>query len=129
RVLKAFDEAVKDRKSAGEGSLTVYATAGAAEVWVDGVHRGAAPMTLAMPVGRHYVRVVRDGYAAFGGTADVKRGSEASVQAQLKPTERLAKFEEQTAKLVREKDNAKVFTELAAFLQVDRLLGVVVEDN
>jgi hypothetical protein len=129
RVLKVFDEALKARKSAGEGTLTVYATTGAAEVWIDGVFRGVAPLSLSVPVGRHYVRVLRDGYVAFGSGVDVKRGTESSVQASLRPTAQLAKLEAQVAKVTRNPESHTPVVELAAFLQVDRTMVVVVESE
>jgi PEGA domain len=128
-VQKVFDDALKARKTAGQGTLTAYATVGAAEVWVDGVFRGIAPMSLDVPTGRHYVRMVRDGHIAFGTGVDVKRGSEASVQASLKPTANLAKLEENAIKVPRNKESSKPVAELAAFLQVDRLMAIVVEDT
>jgi hypothetical protein len=129
RVLKEFDSVVKEQKTAGQGTLTVYSTTGAAEVWVDGVFRGIAPFTVDVGAGRHYVRVVRDGYLAWGTAAEVKRGAETSVQASLRPTSRLAKFEELAARVPRNKESVRPVAELAAALQVDRLLAIVVEDS
>jgi hypothetical protein len=129
RVLSAFDAVVKERRSAGSGTLTVYATTGAAEVWVDGVFRGIAPFTVDVGAGRHYVRVVRDGYLAWGTGAEVKRGSETSVQASLRPASQLARYEELAARVPRNKESVRPVAELAAALQVDRLLAIVVEDS
>lgn len=128
RVLKVLDAVIKERRSAGLGSLTVYATCGAAEVWVDGVFRGVSPLSLEFEAGRHYVRVVRDGYVAWGTAADVKRGSETSVQAQVRPTADLARVEELSLRVARSKDGASPVADLAAALRVDRLLALVVED-
>ena len=124
-----FEATAKAQKSAGQGSLTVYATTGAAEVWVDGVFRGVAPLTLEARTGRHYVRVARDGHLAHGSAVEVRRGSEATVQANLRPTSRLAKLEELSLRVVRSKESVPPVAELAAWLQVDRLLVLVVEDS
>ncbi len=129
RVFKAFEDAAKDRRAAGQGTLTAYASAGPAEVWIDGVHRGTAPLSLDTPAGRHYVRMVRDGYLSFGTAVDVKRGSETSVSATLKPTQNLAMFEQSLSKLAREKDNTASAADVAVALQVDRLLAVIVESS
>jgi hypothetical protein len=129
RVVFAFETAMKDARGTGRGSLTVYSTTGAAEVWIDGVFRGISPFTVDINVGRHYVRVVRDGYVAFGTGVDVKRGSEASVQASLRPAARLAKLEELSLRVARDKEKITAVAELAAALQVDQLLAILVEDD
>lgn len=124
-----FDATAKAQKTAGQGSLTVYAATGSAEVWVDGVFRGVAPLTVEARAGRHYVRVARDGYLAHGSAVEVRRGSEATVQANLRPTSRLAKLEELTLRVTRSKESVPPVAELAAWLQVDRLLVLLVEDS
>lgn len=124
-----FEATAKAQKSAGQGSLTVYATSGAAEVWLDGVFRGVAPLTVDARAGRHYVRVARDGYLAHGSAVEVRRGSEATVQANLRPTSRLAKLEELSLRVVRSKESVPPVAELAAWLQVDRLMVLIVEDS
>jgi hypothetical protein len=129
RVQTTFDAAVKDERAAGQGTLTVYSSTGAAEVWVDGVFRGVAPFTVDIAAGRHYVRVVRDGYLSFGAAAEVKRGAESSVQASLKPTAKLSKLEEATTRIAREPENDKNVADLAAALQVDKLVVVLVKDE
>ncbi len=129
RVLSTFDAAVKTQRKAGQGTLTVYASSGAAEVWIDGVFRGVAPFTADVSAGRHYVRVVRDGYLSWGTAAEVKRGSEVSVQASLRPTARLPKLEELSARVTREQESDKPIAELAAALKVDRLVAIVVKDQ
>lgn len=129
RVMQVFDATAREHRRAGQGTLTVYSTTGAAEVWIDGVFRGIAPFTVDVGAGRHYVRVVRDGWLAWGAAADVKRGSETSVQASLRPTARLSKYEELAARVPRNKESVRPVAELAAALQVDRLLAVVVEES
>ncbi len=129
KARSMFEAAAKAQKSAGQGTLTVYGSTGAAEVWVDGVFRGVAPLTVDVGTGRHYVRVARDGYLTWGGAAEVRRGSEATVQATLRPTSRLAKLEELSLRVTRSKESVPPVAELAAWLQVDRLLVLVVEDS
>ncbi len=129
KVIAAFEGAMKDARAAGQGSLTVYSTPVVAEVWIDGVFRGIAPFTVDIGAGRHYVRVLRDGYLTFATGVEVKRGSEASVQASLRPAARLAKLEELSVRVPRNKESIKPVAELAAALQVDQLLAVIVEDE
>jgi hypothetical protein len=127
RVKKAFDEVARGWKKPPMGQLTVYATSGAAEVWVDGVLRGAAPLTLDVPAGRHLVRVYREGYRAWGGAVDVKKGSEATVQATPRPTTGFARLDELVGRIVRNPDAAANAVELARFLKSDRVMLVLVE--
>lgn len=129
KVISAFESATKEARAAGQGSLTVYSTTGAAEVWIDGVFRGISPFTVDIGAGRHYVRVLRDGYLTFATGVEVKRGSEASVQASLRPAARFAKLEELSVRVPRNKESIKPIAELAAALQVDQLLAIVVEDE
>ncbi len=127
RVKKVFDGVLKEMKNPPMGKLTVYSTSGAAEVWVDGVPRGASPLTLDVPAGRHLVRVAREGYRVWGGAVDVKKSQEATAQAALKPTKAFAKLDELMQRLARNPDNNDNATALGRELKVDRLLVAVVE--
>lgn len=133
RAKKLFDEVVKGWRTPPMGKLTVFSTTGAAEVWIDGVRReGASPMTVDVPAGRHLIRVYREGYRAWGGAVDVKKGSEATAQAALKPTAGFAKLDELLGRVARSAnggsaDNAGNIAELARFLKVDRVLLTLVE--
>ena len=127
RVKKAFDDVARAWKKPPMGQLTVYATSGAAEVWVDGVLRGAAPLTIDAPAGRHLLRIYREGYRAWGGAVDVKKGAEATVQAALKPTTGFARLDELVGRIVRNPDAAANAVELARYLKSDRIMLVLVE--
>jgi hypothetical protein len=127
RVKKTFDDVARRWKQPPMGQLTVYATSGAAEVWVDGVPRGAAPLTIEVPAGRHLLRVYREGYRAWGGAVDVKKGSEATAQAALKPTTGFARLDELTGRVIRNPDSAGNIAELARFLKADRVMLALVE--
>ncbi len=128
RAKKIFDEVVKGWRTPPMGKLTVFATTGAAEVWIEGVRReGASPMTVDVPAGRHLIRVYREGYRAWGGAVDVKKGSEATAQAALKPTAGFAKLDDLLGRVARNPDNAQNVSDVARFLKVDRVLITVVE--
>jgi tetratricopeptide (TPR) repeat protein len=123
-------EVVEDARVASEGkptgTMTVYAAPPAAEVWVDGRFRGSAPISIDnLPVGRHYVRVVRDGYAAFGTPVDVGRRTEETVQATLRPTAKFAEFDDLASRLKTGSEQGAA--QLAAMLKVDQLLWTTVE--
>lgn len=126
RVRKIFEAVLKTWTKPPMGQLTVYSTSGAAEVWVDGVPRGAAPHTLDLPAGRHLVRVYREGFRAWGGAVEVEKGQEATAQAALKPTLGFARLDEISLRVSREPDNAAAILELSRLLKVDRVVVAVV---
>jgi hypothetical protein len=125
-VKEVFEGAEARVATRRTGRLTVYATPAAAEVWIDGRFRGAAPLTVeGLPVGRHLVRVVRDGYQSYGTPADVTRKIDETVQATLRPTAQLAKLDALLGRLRTGGDRAPA--ELAQLLKVDQLLWLKVE--
>jgi hypothetical protein len=126
RVRKIFDAVLRTWANPPMGQLTVYSTSGAAEVWVDGIPRGAAPLTLEVPAGRHLVRVYREGFRAWGGAVEVKKAQEATAQAALKPTLAFATLDEVLLRLSREPDNAAAVLELSRLLKVDRIVVAIV---
>jgi len=125
-VQALFEEARQETSALATGALTIYAAPAAAEVWVDGGFRGSAPLTVSdLKVGRHYVRVVRDGYVTFGAAVDVKRGGEETVQATLRPTTSIASFEELRTRIAG--NDPLAARELASMLKVDQLFVASVE--
>jgi hypothetical protein len=129
RAKKAFDELVRNYRTPPMGKLTVYTSSGAAEVWVDGVARGVAPLTLEVPAGRHLVSLVHDGFRAFGTAVDVKKGLEASVQAALKPTKGYAKLDAMLGRVAKNPDGDSLAAEVARALKIDRLVLVTVAQS
>jgi tetratricopeptide (TPR) repeat protein len=108
------------------GGLTLYAAPPAAEVWIDGRFRGSAPLSVDnLPVGRHYVRVVKDGYLSFGQPVEITRRGEQTVQATLRPTARFAELDDLLARIKGGSEQAPSL--LAGMLKVDQLLYTVVE--
>jgi hypothetical protein len=125
-VQALFEEARNETSALPTGALTVYAAPAAAEVWVDGGFRGSAPLTVSdLKVGRHYVRVMRDGYVTFGAAIDVKRGGEETVQATLRPTTSLSSYEDLRTRIAG--GDPLAARELASMLKVDQLMVASVE--
>jgi hypothetical protein len=129
-VLDAYAAARDTIKSLPQASLSVYSNPAAGEVYVDGIFRGAAPLTVQrLPAGRHVVRVYRAGYQAFGQISDLLEGTEGTLQASLKPTPQAAQFESLLRRAAPEsaQDGAGSATqELGAWLKVDQLMIVQV---
>lgn len=127
-VVDAFTEAKEISLEAPFGSLSIYSNPAAAEVYVDGVFRGSAPLTVdRLPRGRHMIRIVKPGYLAYGRIVDVVEGAEETIQAALKPTTQAAQFESLLRRAGPEaaQDGMGTSTqELGAWLKVDQMMIV-----
>lgn len=129
-VLELYEEAREHTAGAALGGLSIYANPAAAEVYVDGLFRGSAPLTVDwLPAGRHVVRVYRSGFQSWGRIVDVPAGSEETVQAALQPAPQAAQFESlaRRAGLEATQDGMGAATsQLGAWFKVDQLLVVLV---
>jgi tetratricopeptide (TPR) repeat protein len=125
-VQAIFEAARETVQEMPKGVLSVYAAPSAAEVWVDGVFRGSSPLEIeGMRQGRHYVRLVRDGYVTYGEAYDVRGTSDETMQVTLRPTLQLARYEQLTARLLAGDERAP--SDLAALFKVDQLFWALVE--
>jgi hypothetical protein len=71
---------------AGTGALVVAANVEGASVYVDGELVGEAPYDVAeIPIGRHEIRVEKDGYEPFRDQVRVRPGARAELNARLVP--------------------------------------------
>jgi hypothetical protein len=121
-----FAKAQDKLKKRPTGSISVYSTPAGAAVWVDGLFRGSAPIALdGLPMGRHYVRVARDGYVTFGASVEVRPGEESTVQASLQPTAQSAKFEDLTSRIATGSEPA--LGQMATLFRSDRVFITVVQ--
>ncbi len=125
-VMELYEAAREDVGAAPLATLSIYANPAAAEVYVDGVFRGSAPLTVdRLPAGRHMVRVYRSGYHGYGKVVELIEGSEETVQAALKPTPQAAQFESLTRRVGPEAAQdgmGSASQELGAWLKVDQLM-------
>lgn len=79
---------------ARRGSLIVETEPSGAEIYIDGKFIGVSPETVLDVVeGRHYVRVVKDGYRPFGTVVKVKGTVEITDRAVLPPTKAFTDFD------------------------------------
>jgi hypothetical protein len=129
-VLELYEEARAQVGEAPPSTLSVYANPAAAEVYVDGVFRGSAPLTIdRLPAGRHLVRVYRAGYLSFGKVVELVPGSEETLQAALKPTAQAAQFEgllRRAGPEAAQDAMGGATKELGAWFKVDQLMLVQV---
>jgi len=129
-VMSLFDEARDLAGGAQLADLSIYANPAAAEVYVDGIFRGSAPLTIErLAAGRHVVRVYRAGYASYGRLVELLPGAEETLQAALKPTPQAAQFESLLRRAGPEAAQdgmGAASQELGAWLKVDQLMVVQV---
>ena len=93
-VVVAKDEETPDesKKDAGKntspaeatGMIKLTASPDGAEVWVNGSFVGNAPSQLKLPVGKHKIKVVNEGYEEWEREIEVLAGSELTLNAALK---------------------------------------------
>ncbi len=86
RSLELFKAVLKVRESAPTGDLQIGDKAAGAEVWLDGVARGAAPLKLEeVPAGDHRLMLRRSGFDAVRQFVKVLPGQTVTVDAALAP--------------------------------------------
>ncbi len=89
-----FKSAQASVNKARKGSIAVSSNPSYGEVFVDGKFVGIAPVTVDSTLeGRHYVRVIREGYREYGTVISVKGNAEASEVAELAPSPKLDEYE------------------------------------
>lgn len=93
-MRQVFQKASEQALRKAKGSLSVSSSPGYAELWVDGVFRGVTPTSVdGLTPGRHYVRLVRDGYRTAGSVVVVTSGKEVTDNGALRPTPRLDDYD------------------------------------
>ncbi len=89
-----FQDAATKLAKKSPGGLSINSTPGFAEVYLDGRFVGVTPVVLEQVVeGRHYVRVVREGYRPWGKVVEVTAQSETTETATLKEADNQEDFE------------------------------------
>ncbi len=66
-------------------SLKVESAPAGAQVFVNGVLRGNAPVTLELPIGKHHIRLTLSGYRNWETEIQLKEEGETPLRVQLKP--------------------------------------------
>ncbi|MCP4501372.1 MAG: PEGA domain-containing protein [Deltaproteobacteria bacterium] len=127
-VQSLFEQEREQAFDAKTGGISVFSAPNAAEVWLDGSFVGVTPVTVdSITVGRHFLRVVKDGYENFGTPVDVAREQERNVQATMRAEKKFAEYDDLTARLG--KGSEQGAAELARFLKVDQLFWTQVQQN
>ena len=129
-MRQVFVDASHRLEARPKGSLSISSTPSYASVFIDGKFAGVTPMAVNDVVeGRHFLRVVKDGYCAWGQVVDVVGDADASQSARLKPATRFDEFDNWADKAlndVRDKDRGdragSAVAKLGELLDVDNLL-------
>lgn len=131
QAKKAFEDAGRKVDEAERVSISVFSTPSAAEVYVDGVFRGATPQVIdRLPTGPHLIRVLRPGMRAAGRSYKVAAADD-TVQFTLKPTARAAELENITNRIHNDVTTGQgpVLNELARFAKVDQIYVMGVQST
>jgi len=85
-AVKAAEQRAREAGARATGDLVLRDVPGGAQVFVDGVLRGAGPILapISVPPGRHQVRVERQGYEAVVEEVLIAVGKAASLQVRLR---------------------------------------------
>ncbi|MBI5507356.1 MAG: PEGA domain-containing protein [Deltaproteobacteria bacterium] len=125
-----FQDAVNRLSQRPPGTLSLASNPSYAEIFVDGKFVGITPMAVdKVTEGRHYVRLVREGYRTWGKVIEVVGQVEASDTATLKATDTFEEYdalvEAAFPSLPNKSSGDKVgvvFRQLGDLLKVDELL-------
>ncbi|MBI5493660.1 MAG: PEGA domain-containing protein [Deltaproteobacteria bacterium] len=123
QAQKAFDDAGRKVDEGDRYSINVFSTPSAAEVYVDGVFRGATPLVVErLAAGPHVLRVVRAGHRSAGKVVKVSSADE-TVQFPLKPTLKASELETILNRVHTDvvAGQGPVLGELARFAKVDQV--------
>lgn len=93
-MRKVFQNTVEQVNKKAQGNISITSSPGYAKLYVDGVFRGITPVTAEqLAPGRHYVRLVKDGYRSFGTIVTVKGNKVTKLNGALKPTKKFNTFD------------------------------------
>lgn len=94
------------KEEVGYGKLTVYSDIQGSDIYVDAKFVGQDRATISnIPVGKHYVRVVKDDKTIQSGLVDVKEGEETII---------VAKLEEELLSRIRKPNHVLLFGSMTA---------------
>ncbi len=102
-MREIFQQAVEHLSARPRGSLAISSNPSYAEVYVDGVFRGVTPLLVdGLSEGKHYVRLVKDGYRSFGAIENIAAGKESSTNGALRAAPKLDDYDKLVASAMEE---------------------------
>jgi len=131
-MRQTFEQAQRDISRRRKGSVALSSNPSYADVYVDGHFMGVTPAAIeGLLEGRHYVRVTKTGYRAWGKLVDVPGQVEVSELATLRPTAKYDSFDTQadaalkaTAKAIADEEDSmpRAARDLAAMFSADKIV-------
>lgn len=86
-MRNVFQASLTKARARGAGSFSLTSNPSYAEAYVNGKFVGTTPLALdKLSEGRHWVRLEKDGFRAWGKVVDIKGHAETAETAQLQPT-------------------------------------------
>ncbi len=85
-MRQVYQKTADQVKRRAPGSLSITSNPSYAALYVDGVFHGITPASVErLTPGRHYVRLVREGYRSYGNVVTITSGREAAESGVLRP--------------------------------------------
>lgn len=113
-------------------TLTVSSLPSAAAVWVDGVERCAAPCSVTLIAGRHFVRVAAPAHAPKGAELSLNEGVTTEHRVALSPAYEGTRLEAVAVMMHdanRQSEAASALEPMAHFLEVDHVIALAPESS
>ncbi len=93
-LQKAFERADRKTTFKATGMISITSNARFARIYLDGKFSGLAPESIKdIPVGRHYLRIEKEGYGPWGSVIHVKPKGKSRFNAYLKQLLKFEKFD------------------------------------
>jgi hypothetical protein len=129
-MREIFQDVTKKLKERPQGTVAITSNPSYAEIYLDGKFVGVTPTAMdKVPEGRHFVRMVREGYKSWGKVIEVVGQVEAADTATLKPSDNFEEYDALVEAAMPSLSNkavgdkvGEVFHQLGKLLKVDELL-------
>jgi len=129
-MREIFQDAAKKLAERPQGTVSMTSNPSYAEVYLDGKFVGVTPTAMdKVPEGRHFVRLVREGYKSWGKVIEVVGQVEAADTATLKASDNFEEYDALVEAVMPSLPNKAagdkvgvVFRQLGTLLNVDELM-------
>lgn len=125
-MRNTFRSASNSVKKSKRVALSVSSNPSYAQVYVDGNFAGVSPITVdGLTEGRHFLRLVKDGYNDFGSVVSVSRSSEVAEVAHMQPAQNFEDYDALVDQVLAAQGGGRLNAEHATLVErLGRMLGV-----
>ncbi|NMB76584.1 MAG: PEGA domain-containing protein [Myxococcales bacterium] len=125
-IIELYSKVKDEVGTAPVGTLLVRSNPPGAEVYLNGVYKGIAPVQLVkVPEGKHFLRLEKDGFRPWGQKVEFFATHEESVEASLQPVSGAEAFKADTRKLLDKVDDDPPAAEVVNFARTMGLSRLV----